>query len=276
MLSELIGGGLKLLSGFMNQNAQENANATNQANWQTSMAYQDLVNKNQIQWKVADAKAAGLHPLAALGASTASGPASFVGANAETGLGDAVGSMGSDISRAINVSRTQKERLVAFENSARSLDLENKGLQNEVLRARLAQINANNNPPAPGDPYLVEGQTQSGIKDKAMERAPGAEGAPHQEQGAITDTGYVRTPTGWAPTPSNDVKQRIEDNFVQERLWDIRNNLLPSMGRSMSPPRHVELPPNTHWRFNPFKQEYQIVPDGASGFDYPGYVYKRR
>ena len=43
-----------------------------QANFIKNFNYQDLANKNNIQWRVEDAKKAGLHPLYALGAPTIS------------------------------------------------------------------------------------------------------------------------------------------------------------------------------------------------------------
>lgn len=59
-----------------------------------------------IRWKVEDAKAAGLHPLAALGASTSSFAPVFQGDS----LGQAIAQSGQDISRAQQATRTAQER----------------------------------------------------------------------------------------------------------------------------------------------------------------------
>lgn len=63
---------------------------------------QERFAKQGIRWKVADAKAAGLHPLAALGASTTSFSPVAVGSD--------FGSMGQDIARAQEAQATQEER----------------------------------------------------------------------------------------------------------------------------------------------------------------------
>lgn len=59
-----------------------------------------------IRWKVEDAKAAGLHPLAAMGASGASFSPVMVGDT----YGPAMAQAGQDISRAVEATRTQPER----------------------------------------------------------------------------------------------------------------------------------------------------------------------
>lgn len=63
--------------------------------------------QNGIRWKVADAKAAGLHPLHALGASTASYTPSI---SVTDGLGNAMSEAGQGLGRAINAQQTQSER----------------------------------------------------------------------------------------------------------------------------------------------------------------------
>lgn len=63
-----------------------------------------------IRWKVDDAKAAGIHPLAALGASTHSFSPVFQGDNS---LGEGLARAGQDISRSIEATRTQRERDLA-------------------------------------------------------------------------------------------------------------------------------------------------------------------
>lgn len=57
-----------------------------------------------IRWRVADAKAAGLHPLAAIGAAGASYSPVL------SGIGDSVASAGQNLSRAFQATRTQDER----------------------------------------------------------------------------------------------------------------------------------------------------------------------
>ena len=73
---DLFSGGLGLLGGILSNSSREDANAANIANAQAlnRMNYEQQKEFAQhgIRWKVEDAKAAGLHPLHALGGSTAS------------------------------------------------------------------------------------------------------------------------------------------------------------------------------------------------------------
>ncbi len=65
--------------------------------------------QNGIRWRVEDAKAAGIHPLYALGASTNSfSPVS--GYTGDYGIGDAVNTFGQGIDRAARAKMTERER----------------------------------------------------------------------------------------------------------------------------------------------------------------------
>lgn len=260
MIGELIGGVSKLIGGYMNQNAQENANAANQAQWQTSQAYQHLANTHNIQWKVADAKAAGLHPLAALGVQPAGGPASAVGVSPETGMGDAVSGMGQDISRALRANETQQKRSQAFDENIRALDLENRSLQNEFLRSRIAKERAALNPAIPeiGQRWLVPGQGDTAqIKMSPFELTPGEPGKPWMEPGAVSDLGHGRTTGGYAPVPSKQMQERIEDNWLAQMAWAYRNQILPTIFKSAETPPGHAAPEGYEWRWNAIRGEYR-------------------
>lgn len=124
-----IGAASSLLGGAMNKRAANKASDQN-------TALQREFAQNGIRWRVADAKAAGLSPLAALGASGASfSPSVQVGS-----MGDAVSNMGQDISRAVYANASQKERVAEAANLARyneaqlKLQTENMALQNDAIR----------------------------------------------------------------------------------------------------------------------------------------------
>lgn len=218
--------------------------------------------KEGIRWRVADAKAAGIHPIYALGASGATYTPSSAAFAADTSIPNAFAAAGQDIGRAVNSTRTQTERVTAFTQAAQGLALEKGKLENEVLKLEIAskagRLRQEAAPPFPGNNYLMPGQAQSGAvapKDEPLERVHSAPGAPHQEHAAIPDVGYARTRTGLAPVPSQNVKERIEDNMVQEMLWAWRNNVLPTAGWWDNPaikPRDGHM-----WVYNPLAQEYQ-------------------
>lgn len=109
----LIGAGANLLSGMMGKDAQEDANA--QAKEAAQMG---------IRWRVADAKAAGLHPLFALGGGAATYSPAPV-----TAMADAIGRMGQDLSRAAGAQTTPSEK-------------EARDLQLQLVRSQIAESDA--------------------------------------------------------------------------------------------------------------------------------------
>lgn len=112
-----------------------------------NIALQKEFAQQGIRWKVEDAKAAGVHPLYALGASTHSfSPVSVGGAGypgdpgvsqstpaIDTGMPNALANAGQDIGRAVSAMKTPQERM------SDALALENMSLQNDLLRSQIAQ-----------------------------------------------------------------------------------------------------------------------------------------
>lgn len=116
-LGGLIGAGASIFNGIENRNAARDLNNQNIQN-QLNMA------QNRIQWTVADAKAAGINPLAALGNATQS----YSNVAGDTGLGDSVAKAGHELGRAV----------AAQSPTA----LRNAELENKLLEAKIANMNA--------------------------------------------------------------------------------------------------------------------------------------
>lgn len=145
-----------------------------------NIANQKEFAQHGVRWKVADAQAAGLHPLAALGAQTSSF-SNVVGGNYDipkTSFGD----MGQDIGRAIDAGSTAAERKdrmgEAVAKTAQVFSLEKMNLENELLKTQLAKSVAQLPPPFPGNwKTMVSGgpnRTTEGdaIKGKDIEQQP--------------------------------------------------------------------------------------------------------
>lgn len=266
MLDSLIGAGSRLLGSFIDRASTRDTNNMSKDLAQQNIALQREFAQKGIQWKVEDAKAAGIHPIYALGGSTHSfSPVSANFASPPSVASD-MAAAGQDIGRAINSTRTEGQRQDAFTRASQALTLERGQLENEILRADLAskagRLRSPGSPPmaAAADPYLIPGQTQSGLtSSEPLKVTPAPRNAPHAEGGAIVDVGYARTPTGWSPVPSKDVKERIEDSFPQEIAHFIRNNILPAFTGNNPPP--FDPPAGKVWRYNPLKLEWQQVPD---------------
>lgn len=247
--SALIAAGGNILGGILSGN-QADKRADKQAALQKEFA------QHGIRWKVEDAKAAGLHPLAALGAQTTSyAPVAVGGSDLGTGLAQA----GQDVSRAINATRTSPERVDAYTKTVQDLNIQRMGLENQLLGSQIAKINQTGTPPAmpvESDRYLIEGQGDGPILTKPMKREiSDITGA--QEAGAVTEQGFARTPYGWAPMFSRDTKDRLEEDLIGSIAWSIRNRLGPTLGFGYNPPSGVPLGPNEMWYYSPFRQEYQ-------------------
>lgn len=256
MIGNLIGAGASLLGGILGQNSQRKM-AKQNIQLQKDFAQQG------IQWKVADAKAAGIHPLYALGAQTHS----FAPVSIGDSLSPAIANAGQDIGRAVNAVSTGSQRTQGITQAMEALALERAGLENEVLRSQIRRNNSAGTPPAtplPGTKWLIPGQGETTIPDipgtivdKGLTRSGIDPTAGYRESGALPDVGYALTPSGgYAPVPSKDVKERIEDIMPAEWMWWIRNQGLPTVGMNQAPPP-VDVPPGYDaWVYHPLRQEY--------------------
>lgn len=128
IFDSLIGAGSSLLGGILGGNRQDKIAAQ-------QMAAQKEFAQNSIQWKVEDAKKAGMSPYYALGAPTASYSPVTVG---EGGIGKGLSDASQDISRAAKASMSPDDRDQLSKKQA-ELSLENQGLQNDLLRTQIAK-----------------------------------------------------------------------------------------------------------------------------------------
>lgn len=153
MLFELfktIGG--PLISGaFSAQNSKDNYDA------------QKEFAQNGIQWRVADATAAGLHPLAALqGGGTSFSPSFNTGSGMDFGkMFDDMAGMGK---HGQNTDRAQRAVLSDYDREKQALHIRSLQLQNSLLESQLAQnwshvMGQPSNPPAPGPSSAVPAQS---------------------------------------------------------------------------------------------------------------------
>lgn len=158
-----------------------------------------------IRWKVEDARAAGIHPLFALGASTSMPSPTYVGSNVGSALADA----GADIGRSINATRTAEERREAeasafmlnqvqasdarvlsaeqLETRRRSdaLDLENKALHNTLLASQIMRLGSARTPPLPSTGDALVG---GGARPLADLIGPGLTAS----RGSVSPSGSVK------------------------------------------------------------------------------------
>lgn len=244
-------------------------------NFNNNAALQREFAQNGVRWRVEDAKAAGIHPLFALGANTHSfSPVMQYPEDTDTGLGPYVSGMGQDIGRAIDATRTRPERDAA---RMTALELERAELQNDLLRSQIARLNQGTGPALPSStPTFLPGQGDSSglIENKPLERIGAAPGIPHAEPAPVVDVGFAQTPTGLAPIPSKDFADRGEDNLPAQAGWALRNQLLPTLGvTAASKPPLSALPDGAvDWGWDTARQEWYPMRPG----DKPGWAARIR
>lgn len=144
ILGSIIGAGTSLLGGLMGANEAKK-----------NRALQKDAMYNGIQIKVKDAQAAGVHPLYALGAST------FTPTPITSGMPEAIGNAGQDISRAVSAAQDGNERASTYTRSLQALQLERGTLENELLRGQIRNLNSPGSPPVSPDSRttgIIDGQ----------------------------------------------------------------------------------------------------------------------
>lgn len=285
-----IGGGL-----LQNSSNRESIEAASLANDKAYERQKEFA-QNGIRWRVADAKAAGLHPLAALGSSGAFyTPSGSLGVQGQDygWLSDA----GQSIGRAVEAGLTHKERaeMQAVRDEAARVDLdtrkanlENQQLQNQSLKmdmvrqlardAERATVNQQLGPAFPNigrDGRVMPGQGDalSGglFKVKPAEIVANDPSRPHAEAGSVPEIRFARTRDGgYTPMRSQALEEALEDDLVGSIAWNIRNRIAPSLWDSWSsPPPDTFLPKGyTRWIYNGFKQAWYPLKENESFWDY--------
>lgn len=255
-----------------------NQNAKHQSSLRAQeLAHQKEFAQNGIQWKVADAKAAGVHPLFALGASTHSYSPMAIG---NSPVAEAMASAGQDIGRAVSATASQSGRM---SSAMAALGLERAKLENDLLKTQIMKTVQPTNPPmpSPATRYLIDGQGDTSappgtfIVDKPLERTTVDPVNRHSEPGALPDVGFLRTADGsYMPVPSDNAKQRIEDNRLHEIMHFLRNNIAPvaHSGSYFKPPFAPDK--GKTWQFSPISGYYQVpIPKPRGDWKYLGYDY---
>lgn len=212
LLEAGISGGLNVIGNLAGSylTGRSNDRAT-----EANAAIQRELAQNGISWRVADAKKAGINPLAALGASIPSGSPVAVGQD----FGDlGLGNLGQDISRAMTAKMTPEQREIH--------ELNKQMLQAQIEGQRLDNASkATTPPPLPSADFT----NPSGKIDPTVEviptqvnasRQPGVEsGIKPMYQYVIDDENVLRT----MPTSSlSDVMESHTPSYIYEMQKNLR------------------------------------------------------
>lgn len=226
-------------------------------NAKKNIKYQKEFAKNAVSWKVADAKNAGIHPLAALGAQTHSFSPVSVGSN--------FGEAGQDISRAIQATQSKGERQDGTTKQLQHLQVQRAGLENQLLASQIAKMNQAGQPPAsPGTEssgLAGQGDAPPYTKHEPMDVVKVNPSKPGSEPHPVSDIGWTHNPDGtYSKVPSKEAKDRLEDFKLPQWQWGIRNQLTPEAWEQGPYP----APAGHRWYTNPLTGRTWLAPISGS------------
>lgn len=219
-----------LIGGYFASQGSKRANRANQAINQQSEAFQRELAQNSVQYRVADAKAAGVSPYAALGMNAMSGSgASIPMQNEMSGLGNAFERAGNKI-------------LSPMQRKANELDLKYKGLQVDLLSAqvaaaRLAVAKQTGEPEVnPFTGASLETRPAGALTDTLpSEVVSSIPGDDHVEAGTHPPLSFMRRADGaLVPIKSKRMKEELEDDpiaqlgYHADRLLNPFRDTVPS------------------------------------------------
>lgn len=240
VLPAAIGAGASLLGGALGNKSQKKAT-------QQNIAYQKEFAQKGIQWKVEDAKQAGIHPLAALGANTTSYSPSSVGSNH---MANALAKAGQDVSGAVSRTMNSKQRMLdtlAVKNA--QVQLDGNVIDNQIKQAQLLKMQGTNNPPFPmetGNFISGQGNTppKGGVLPVPKEIVSGKNGT---TSGVSSATQWIKNRDGsYSIAPSKTAIETHENDMLGGLEWLIQNRLMPAFGKKQNPPH--KAPKGKYWK----------------------------
>lgn len=242
------------------------AAANNQQQWnmfnQNAQLQREFA-QNAVQWRVADAKAAGIHPIYALGGAGAT----YTPSAMNLGGGDDgshFSRIGQNLGRAIEQMKGKEAReLTLFEQTRNAQELERGQLQNDMLKLQLAGMAARNRsaqlgpgmPPGISPPTAATGQAE--IKPNEITSSQGD--IPHAAAGPVAPSNQWRMAPDGAVYPTPEKNLQMDDFGSPGWLpWMYRNHILP-FGKQMvgidvqpyAPPKSWLPPGATRWVKHP-------------------------
>lgn len=284
------------IASFLSSESSDDATAAanqQQIDWNREQLKQNLQFQREfaqqgVQWRVEDANRSGIHPLAALGAQTASFTPQAVGISPLplTGRANFLQNLGQDIGRAIRSTQTAEERrldeqralarqeeLDRINKERHRADLVHMNLENELLASQIKRLQVQNNPSIPGKagPGIRLGVQPAGkpvapdvIRVNPSPVTSHSSDTPGLEAGQTP--GFKKYRLGGPSSgftmelPGQQMSESLESvpllaPFVTgahntSRAWD-------SFWSGGKPPEY-KLPPGSSWKWNRWQQQWEI------------------
>lgn len=249
-----------LLGGIFGANNAAAANQAAERNMWQQYQFQKEFATHGIRWKVEDAKAAGLHPLYALGGSGATYTPQAV-SHTEPDTGGYLSRMGQDVSRAVAATQTAPERkLTDYEKTRQMQELERGQLVNDGLRLQNASFFAKTAPSQVGPPMPTSTspvQNPAGVAATGVFDAKAPEVLNPQPSQAGAQAGPAQPSVRWERNPDGSVYAMPTSNMDDFSSpgyanWQYQNRVLPALPGDNSkyePPKHMLPSDAIGWRF---------------------------
>lgn len=215
-----------------------------------------------IRWRTEDAKAAGLHPLAAVGSIGASySPTIAIPAGGRSSSAwDAMPDMGQNLNRAKVATMTETERRME------DLALRNAELRNELLEAQIAGLRQPINPPLPDSTGARVGPVGS-VVVKPSQVISSSPGRPHLEAGKTPGFQDVKIGGGASLRLPNQQTAEILEN-IGPGFGAAITGLSAARELIHGPEKpETSLPKGYVWKWNPFSQSFRAVKERESRKD---------
>lgn len=288
-----------IAGGLLSSKSNKDSNDANAEQAALNYQQQKEFAQHGIRWRVKDAKAAGLHPLAALGAQTTSFSPMAIG-NTPDPIGGYISDMGQNIDRAFDQTRSKAERDAELQRNEQHrretlerqktidklnverhrADLEHLQLQNQLLASQIgryksAQLgpgmpaNAGQSP-AVGKP---SGVAPAGVATtKAAELISRDAKIPSLEAGGETP-GFKQFRVGGpnlgavVELPNEPLSQAMESAGQMIGIPTyLSHTLLRGMDQAFFGDRSnlPKLPDSHYWRFNPITRKFTATKKSSS------------
>lgn len=215
--------------------------------------------QNGIQWKVSDARAAGIHPLYALGANTTSFQNVVGGGSTASNVVPNYAGIGQNIGRAINSVLNSEERQLSLDLQREQL--KSSKLDNDIKRAEFASHISRMNSaqlsaplPSVENTNFVPAQVTASPSRHRMDI----------QAGPVPSVMFRRrSDGGMIPIPSKESKEGMEDMFMMSPLWFAEHYLKPLFSsKGISKPSVSDLPAGKNaWRWNGYYFKPVYVPN---------------
>lgn len=206
--------------------------------------------KNALQWRAEDARKAGIHPLAAMGASTHSPSSHVSGGGGMADVGSNLSQMGQDIGRAIRASTDKYTREV------QQINLENLRTDSAMKKLQYQQAlkSANQQTPPPVPNPTQEQTNVSGHVDKIKSRVESSIGSGDVQAGQNPMWRWQKAgKNSYTLTLSEAAKQSMEDS-PQEWIQQYRMFM---HGDKYSKP--FKAPKGKIWEYSRADQTVRLV-----------------